>query len=286
MAYNNNREGFKLNEENIASFLADAVNRVEKASNAEIETLKQIKKLFKKNVPFSRRSYVAALLIKNANSGFKSNRFSRTEKSEKFGRSDRNDRFSRNENRQMERNPEERKERAEKSPRAAIDPALSDTIFISVGRSRGVFPRDLVGLLASVAGLERSRIGEIRVLSNYSFITLFAEDCDKTIKALNDYEYRGRKLSVSYSRKKGENEAFENAEAAPAEPSVSEETIPANVVNDSHADMSANTEEAKIAAEQSAFAASMDNAPVDDKPYSETTDDGQVKSHFGNGEAY
>ena len=84
MAYNNNREGFKLNEENIASFLKDAVNRVEKASNAEIETLKQIKKLFKKNVPFSRRSYVAALLIKNANSGFKSNRFSRTEKTEKF----------------------------------------------------------------------------------------------------------------------------------------------------------------------------------------------------------
>ena len=78
MAYNNNREGFKLNEENIASFLKDAVNRVEKASNAEIETLKQIKKLFKKNVPFSRRSYVGALLIKNANSGFKSNRFSRT----------------------------------------------------------------------------------------------------------------------------------------------------------------------------------------------------------------
>lgn len=52
MAYNNNREGFKLNEENIASFLADAVNRVEKASNAEIETLKQIKKLFKNECSF------------------------------------------------------------------------------------------------------------------------------------------------------------------------------------------------------------------------------------------
>ena len=164
MAYNNNREGFKLNEENIASFLKDAVNRVEKASNAEIETLKQIKKLFKKNVPFSRRSYVAALLIKNANSGFKSNRFSRTEKTEKFGRSDRNERFSRNESRQSERNSEERKERTEKSPRVTIDPSVADTIFISVGRSRGVFPRDLVGLLVSVAGLERSRIGEIRVL--------------------------------------------------------------------------------------------------------------------------
>ena len=103
---------------------------------------------------------------------------------------------------------------------------------------------------------------------------------------MNEYEYRGRKLSVSYSRKKDENEASGNAEQASTEPAISEDTIPTNVVNDAHADTSANTEEAKIAAEQSAFAASMDNAPVEDKPYSETTDDGQVKSHFGNGEAY
>ena len=93
-------------------------------------------------------------------------------------------------------------------------------------------------------------------------------------------------MSVSYSRKKDENEVPENTESASTESVVSEDTIPANVVNDAHADTSANTEEAKIAAEQSAFAASMDNAPAEDKPYSETTDDGQVKSHFGNGEAY
>ncbi|MGN0729706.1 DbpA RNA binding domain-containing protein [Treponema sp.] len=278
MAYNNSREGFKLNEENIASFLADAVSRVETATNAEIETLKQIKKLFKKNVPFSRRNYVAALFIKNATSGFKSNRFNRLDKNEKFGRQDR---FSRNESRLSNRSLEERKERIEKAPRVTIDPSVADTIFISVGRSRGVFPRDLVGLLVSVAGLERSRIGEIRVLSNYSFITLFAEDCDKTIKALNEYEYRGRKLSVSYSRKKDENE-----EPLSSSFSEAEESIPSNVVNDTHGDFSANTEEAKIAAEQTAFAATMSSAPIEDKPYSETTDDGQVKSHFGSGDAY
>jgi hypothetical protein len=143
-----------------------------------------------------------------------------------------------------------------------------------------VFPRDLVGLLVSVAGLERERIGEIRVLANYSFIQLFTEDCEKAISALNGYDYRGRKLSVSYSRQKGEEEAESETEES-SEPVVS---------NESYGVSAAASESEKIAAEQTAFAAQQTSAPVQEEipqaPYSETTDDGQVKSHFGNGEAY
>ena len=280
MAYNN-RESSSINEEQVAAFLADAVRRVESSSDSDIEALKTFKKLFKKNVPFSRRGYVAALLIKNA-SGFRSNRFNRdNNKKDRFANNKHEDRFNRNE-RTTERKTEEH---TEKAPRVTIAPEAAGTIFIGVGRSRGVFPRDLVGLLVSVAGFDRSRIGEIRVLSNYSFIQLFAEDCDKAIAALNGYDYRGRKLSVSYSRKKEEGENTADAQ---------DEVIPANVSNEGHADTSVNTEAAKIAAEQSAFAASMDNAPaeepkaepapvpVEEKTYFETTEDGQVKSHFVN----
>ena len=278
MAYNN-RESSSINEEQVAAFLADAVRRVESSSDSDIEALKTFKKLFKKNVPFSRRGYVAALLIKNA-SGFRSNRFNRdNNKKDRFANNKHEDRFNRNE-RTTERKTEEH---TEKPPRVTIAPEAAGTIFIGVGRSRGVFPRDLVGLLVSVAGFDRSRIGEIRVLSNYSFIQLFAEDCDKAISALDGYEYRGRKLSVSYSRKKEEGENTADAQ---------DEVIPANVSNEGHADTSVNTEAAKIAAEQSAFAASMDNAPaeepkaapapVEEKTYFETTEDGQVKSHFVN----
>lgn len=278
MAYNN-RDNSSINEEQVAAFLADAVRRVESSSDSDIEALKTFKKLFKKNVPFSRRGYVAALLIKNA-SGFRSNRFNRdNNKKDRFANNKHEDRFNRNE-RTTERKTEEH---TEKAPRVTIAPEAAGTIFIGVGRSRGVFPRDLVGLLVSVAGFDRSRIGEIRVLSNYSFIQLFAEDCDKAISALDGYEYRGRKLSVSYSRKKEEGENTADAQ---------DEVIPANVSNEGHADTSVNTEAAKIAAEQSAFAASMDNAPaeepkaapapVEEKTYFETTEDGQVKSHFVN----
>ena len=300
MAYNHDSG---LNEERVAAFLQDAVKNVESATEADIKAFEQIKKLIKKNVPFTRRKYVYAFLVKNATSSFRGSRFGK-EKSEKFTRGQRNPRSE---------NSTGNEEKRERAPRIRIDSSDSATIFIGIGHNRRVAPRDLVGLLVSVAGLEKTRIGEIRVLANYSFIQLYKEDCEKTISALNGYEYRGRKLSVSYSRKReGEFDESENSEVAKVSAaevkndeaieeakissaksySFSEEEIPSNVSNEGHADISLNTEEAKIAAEQKAFAAeqkassSADLAKSEEKPFSETTDDGQVKSHFGDGAAY
>ena len=60
----NNHE-YVLNEDQIAAFLKDAVSRVENASNADIKTFEQIKKLFKKNVED------ALDIVKNKNSEHK-----------------------------------------------------------------------------------------------------------------------------------------------------------------------------------------------------------------------
>lgn len=281
MAYNNHA----VNENQIASFLMDALKNVEGASNAEIDSLNEIAKMFKKNVPFSKRKYVSAYLLKQASGG---RRFSRD-------RNDRNDRFaSRDRNERPERR--ERTERIERddhphTPRVQIDPSMATTIFVGIGRNRRVFPRDLLGLLVSVAGLDRERVGEIRVFTSYSFVQLYTEDCEKTIAALNGYDYRGRKLSVSYSRKSDEAAEDSSSESKSYETESSglnEETIPSNVTNTAHADTSANNEMDRLAAEQSEFAArqtAVSSGTANDEniqPFFETTDDGQVKSRFGN----
>ena len=281
MAYTNHA----VNENQIASFLVDAVKTVEGASVAEIEALNEIAKLFKKNVPFSKRKYVSAYLLKQATGG------------RRFGR-DRNDRTDRFATRDRTERPErrERSERIERddhphTPRVQIDPSMATTIFIGIGRNRRVFPRDLLGLLVSVAGLDRERVGEIRVFTSYSFVQLYTEDCEKTIAALNGYDYRGRKLSVSYSRKSDEAAEESSAETKSYESESSglnEETIPSNVTNTAHADTSANNEMDRLAAEQSEFAArqtAVSSGTANDEniqPFFETTDDGQVKSRFGN----
>lgn len=207
--YNRNTE---IDMESVAAFLQDTVEKIKSEKNPEV--LDDLKKVFKKNVPLTLRSYVAAYLIKNEMRHF-------------HGKYRSNKEFRENKKSFSERPARERKpfthteetatEERQSRPRVQIDPSVAATIFISIGRNRRVFPRDLVGLLVGAAGLDRDRIGDIRVLANYSFVQLFAEDAEKAISALNNYEYRGRSLSVSYSKQKDAEGADENFDADAAE---------------------------------------------------------------------
>lgn len=203
MRYNNRKET-EIDFDRIAEFLKASVQQVK--TQEDVDTLIQLKKVFKKNVPFTLRGYLAAYLLKVA-SGNARRPFVPRPGRESFSRDgfSKENYHSRREDSHREFNSSvEGEARHEPRPRVEIDPALATTIFIGIGRNRRVFPRDLVGLLISVAGLDRDRIGDIRVLANYSFVQLFTEDADKAINALNGYDYRGRKLSVSYSRQKDE----------------------------------------------------------------------------------
>ena len=185
----------EVNMSQLEAFLQNAVERVKTEENPDL--LNDIKKVFKKNVPFSLRMYVAAYLTKQCGSHYRPRREYSERRSRDYRKESLRSDFSQEKNRENE-NTETRIPH----PRVQIDEAFAATIFVGIGKNRRVFPRDLVGLLISVAGLDRDRIGDIRVLANYSFVQLFKADADKAINALNGYEYRGRKLSVSYSRQK------------------------------------------------------------------------------------
>lgn len=189
-----NRRDSEIDMNSVAAFLQDAVDKVKTQENLDLLT--ELKKVFKKNVPLTLRNYVAAYLVKETVKHFHGTYRSRKNdfRDNKKTFRDRTVRDSK----AAETATEDRTPR----PRVQIDPELAATIFISIGRNRRVFPRDLVGLLVGGAGLERDRIGDIRVLANYSFVQLFKEDAEKAISVLNGYDYRGRKLAVSYSRTK------------------------------------------------------------------------------------
>lgn len=205
----------EIDLDQLAAFLQDAVDKVKTQENPDL--LNDIKKVFKKNVPFSLRMYVAAYLTKQCGSHFKPRRDFNNDRNNRrdFRKDNQRNEYRQDRNRDNTNDNSENTEVRQPHPRVQIDEALATTIFVGIGRNRRVYPRDLVGLLISVAGLDRDRIGDIRVLANYSFVQLFTEDADKAINALNGYDYRGRKLSVSYSRQKGEG--------------LEEESIPSNV---------------------------------------------------------
>lgn len=180
-------------EEHYVEVLQNAVERVKSVEDPV--KLNELKKLFKKNVPFTLRSYVAAYLAKELN--FSGKRDSFRNRRDSFR--SRRDRFDSSIDRPI------RTER-EPSTRVEIPEDLANQVFISIGRNRRVYPRDLITLIIQNTSVERARIGDIRVLDNYSFVQLYAEDCDGVISSLDGIEYRGKRLTVSYSRKRIDEE--------------------------------------------------------------------------------
>ncbi len=260
MGYNNYNRGFEIDEEKAAEFLQNAVDKI--MTEEDIDTLVELSKLFKKYVPLTRRKYVMALMLKDSLKHFHS-----------FGRNGRNNRNNMGRNSRDYKNDykseykSEYKQTTEAStteeerprhPRVEIDPDKATSIFVSIGKNRRVFPRDLVGLIVAVGGIDRERIGDIKVLANYSFVQLYTEDCQTVIDKLNGYDYRGRKLAVSFSRQK--------SDADPAETEEASEAADTGDVYESQ-DSAAEETAAQMSAEDAAAYAAAEKAAADKEPF-------------------
>ena len=262
MGYNNYNRGFEIDEEKAAEFLENAVEKI--TTEEDIDTLVELAKLFKKYVPLTRRKYVIAYMLKESLKHFHSfGRGSRNARNNdrRSGRDFKNDYKSdyknnyKSEYKASETASTETEERPH-HPRVEIDPDKATSIFISIGKNRRVYPRDLVGLIVAVGGIDRERIGDIKVLANYSFVQLYTEDCQTVIDKLNGYDYRGRKLAVSFSRQKNDADSEKTAAVTEAD-DYSEEAasqIPA--------------EEAPAMSEEDAAAyAAAEKAAADKEPF-------------------
>lgn len=198
-----------FDEDRFVALLEDAISKVRTEEDPIVLT--KMKKIFKKNVPFTLRNYVAAYLAKQACQGF---RGGGRPQHRQDGGPRTGDRFQKRERerpaatRRQETTRESAATEAKSAPRrVTIDEAYAATIFIGIGKNRRVYTRDLITLLMQVCKLDRERIGRIRNQENYSFVELFKDDVDDVIATLNGYNYHGRELIVSYARKKDETGA-------------------------------------------------------------------------------
>lgn len=249
MGYNNYRNEFQLDEEKASEFLKNAVEKI--TTEEDIDTLTDLVKIYKKNVPLTRRKYVIAFLLKEALKHYHS-----------FGNNrhnvDRNRRHDERPSRPAAARPaytetaEKNVEEKTRHPRVEIDPDQAASIFISIGKNRRVYPRDLVGILIAVGGIDRERIGDIKVLANYSFVQLYKDDAQIAIDKLNGYDYRGRKLAVSYSKQKDEESVEEENELS----GVQTQSFGADSISDE-----------QMAAEDAAAYAAAEKAAADKEPF-------------------
>jgi len=93
-----------------------------------------------------------------------------------------------------------------KKPSPAVETLLpeeeSKMLFISIGKNRRLFPREVITLIMSKSSAAREDIGVIRILDNYSFVQVRDTKADEIIETLTGLKFRGRTLTVNYAKPK------------------------------------------------------------------------------------
>ena len=111
----------------------------------------------------------------------------------------------------VSRTAKERKPRASKTSSPIQEPSSQDavisadggvTLFLSVGKYRSVYAKDLARLFKEQLSASEEDILSIKVLDNYSFVTIPQELASRAIEQLNGSRFKGRPLTVNYARKK------------------------------------------------------------------------------------
>lgn len=174
-------EDLNETEAKFVSYVSAALDAVRMSENPE--ELNRYRKLFKKCVPLTMRSYVAAYLAKEQVGGLK-------------GTSSKTQPFTK----------EAKTNFHNSKPKIVLDEKDAKVLFFSVGRRRGVNPKDIITLIMQNVEIPREHIGEIKILENYCFVQIMAESADSVVESLNNFRYRGRMLSVSYSTKLDKDE--------------------------------------------------------------------------------
>jgi hypothetical protein len=160
--------------------------------------LDEYHRLFKKEISLFNRSKAAAYLLMLCDQG-KSLRW--TERGPL--------RKTRNDRRPMEEESVSSRETPSSREDARYPMAEEESLrlFFSVGRSRRVFPREILGLINTKTAIPREDIGIIRILDNYSFVQVRNTVAEKIIGALNGMDFRGRPLTVNYARSRRDEES-------------------------------------------------------------------------------
>jgi hypothetical protein len=175
-------------------------------TEADPAVLDQYRKLIKKEVSFFKRSYLAAYFLMELDQQGGGKRYGGTGRN---GRYRGNPAYGNKYGNGSDASGEEHKNERGDYPLADEE---STKLFFSAGRSRKVFPREILGLIISKTSVTKEDIGAIRILDNYSFVQVRNTVADDIINNLNGSVFRGRPLVVNFARTKKDAEEAPDGE--------------------------------------------------------------------------
>ncbi|MGN1164721.1 MAG: DbpA RNA binding domain-containing protein [Candidatus Ornithospirochaeta sp.] len=191
----NEKKGF--DEESLSAKIQEVLAAIN--SCTEPEEIESIRKLIKKNVPFTRRGYFSAMVLKMM--------MEKPQRRERRERPERSERFDKAERKPQERKPapalQEGEGQSAEAPQKVerVMPEDAKTLYLNVGKMKHLYAKNLSILLQKELGITRDDIYSLRVHDKYSFITMSEENCNKAIEKLNGKDINGRTAQINFSTK-------------------------------------------------------------------------------------
>lgn len=162
-------------------------------ADASPDELERLKRLIKKNVPFTLRGYFMAYLLREilqANNPRRANS-RETARPAKVKR----------ESKAPSKAEEPQAKPQEKVREEKALPEGARTLYLNIGKMKRLYAKELSQLLQTELEITRDDIYSIRIHDKYSFISMSEENCEKAIAKLNGVDIKGRTAAISYSNK-------------------------------------------------------------------------------------
>ena len=184
----NEKKGF--DEEALKQKISEVMEVINSCTDPD--ELESIKKIVKQNVPFTRRGYFAAVVLKML--------MEKPQRKERPQKENKSERFEKKTSSPSPAPIAENKE--EKQPtRERVIPEGAKTLYLTVGKMKHLYAKNLSILLQKELGITRDDIYSLRVHDKYSFITMSEENCNKAIEKINGMDINGRVAQINFSTK-------------------------------------------------------------------------------------
>ena len=182
----------------------------------DLEELTRLRTFIRKEVPLFMRTYLAAYLLKSALPRMPAAESEAAREPEARARQREKMRQGRAQERQAtpragkgreQGRPEQRPPSAPRGPVRSQEPGREPRftqLFVSIGRNRRVYPRDLGGFFTESLGLGADEIGTVRVFDKYSFVEIAPGRAAAAIEKLSGAQFKGRPITVNFAKKKEE----------------------------------------------------------------------------------
>jgi len=151
------------------------------------EELEHLKKLIRKNVPFTLRKYFMAYLLREIMHG------------------------EQNHAQQRRSAPAPRQEAAKDASQQASEakpervekplPEGAKTLYLNIGKMKRLYAKELSQIFQDQIGVTKDDIYAIRIHDKYSFVSMSQENCEKAIAKMNGMDIKGRTVAINYSNK-------------------------------------------------------------------------------------